>query len=481
MAEAGFIKTACQSCEGRLELPMEAVGVPFACPRCGTQLELALKCACEHCGNPLSFPKEYIGQEIECGHCHGNTKLMPSALIADEGLSDNKDSQPNEETQVEALGTSRETQRLPPKKSKKETAQQPTQPSQHDSAVKTPPKRPGQQGRPTSSKPTAETASLQHTNQAEPPKRPNQGGPTPQADSPPQRPNQGGSVADTPPKRPNQGGPTPQADSPPQRPNQGGPVANTPPKRPNQGGPAPQTDSPSQRPNQGGPVVDTPPKRPNQGGPAPQTDSPPQRPNQGGPVAGSPPKRPNQGGAPQGAGAGGVGAMPTIPQPETTAQMEVETVADVQAKHGPSVLKHVLKIIFGFALLGAVTWFVILPLAGIGGSDFLLGSSKDAAPLPMVKPDPESLKVDGLKLEKGDVLTALKGTLKNTGSSTFRNVKITFRMLNKDNAPEEFSHTVNQEISGGASVQFSTSITFEPSDGAAPEVINIDSDEQLAQ
>ena len=315
---------------------------------------------------------------------------MPSALIADEDLADKKDSQSDEETQTEAIGSSvgvsssisRETQPLPLKKSKKETEEQL---SQRDSAVKPPPKRPGQQGRPTSSKSAAETASLQHTNQPEPP------------------------------------------------------------------------------------------QRPNQGGPAPQTDSPPQRPNQGGSVAGSPPKRPDQGGSPQGAGAGGAGAMPTVPQSETPAQMEV------QAKQGPSVFKHVIKIIFGFGLVGAVAWFVILPLAGIGGSDFLLGSRQDAAPLPMVKPDPESLKVDGLRLEKGDVLTALKGTLKNTGSSTFRNVKITFRMMNSENAPEEFSHTVNQEISGGASVQFSTSITFEPSDGAAPEVINIDSDEQLAQ
>ena len=199
-----------------------------------------------------------------------------------------------------------------------------------------------------------------------------------------------------------------------------------------------------------------------------------------------PPKRPNQGGAVSGAtpnvaGAGGPVRAEDPSQSQPSSLLETGSEDDgVPVKKRPSVLFQVSKIILGFGLLFALAWFVVMPLLDLGGSSYLF-SRDAAAPLPMVKPDPESLKVEGLKLEKGEVLTALTGTLKNTGSSTFRNVKITFRMTNSDNNPEEFSHTVNQELSAGVSVKFSASITFEPSDGAMPEVVNIDSDEQLAQ
>lgn len=82
MSEIGSIKSACQACDGRMELPQEALGVQFACPHCNTMLELALKCACNHCGGPLSFPMEGIGHRITCGHCSSDTLLMPSAIRA---------------------------------------------------------------------------------------------------------------------------------------------------------------------------------------------------------------------------------------------------------------------------------------------------------------------------------------------------------------------------------------------------------------
>ena len=89
------------------------------------------------------------------------------------------------------------------------------------------------------------------------------------------------------------------------------------------------------------------------------------------------------------------------------------------------------------------------------------------------------LKVEGLKIEQGEFLTELKGTIRNHGKKPFRNVKITFRLKNKDNNPDQFSHTVNQDIEPGAAVQFTASISFEPATGATPEVLHIDSDEQL--
>lgn len=82
MSEIGSIKSACQACDGRMELPLEALGEQFACPHCNTMLELALKCACNHCGGPLSFPLEGVGHRITCGHCSSETLLMPSAIRA---------------------------------------------------------------------------------------------------------------------------------------------------------------------------------------------------------------------------------------------------------------------------------------------------------------------------------------------------------------------------------------------------------------
>ena len=434
MAETAFIKTACQACEGRLELPMEAVGVAFACPRCGTQLELALKCACAHCGNPLSFPKDYIGQDIECGHCHNSTTLMPSALIADDSPADEEpEFGPVEDEEPEPASAqlkSKETQPIRTK-SAPETA-------------KAPPRRPSQGG-PAS---------------GAPPKRPNQGGPAP--DTPPQRPNQGGPAPSAPPKRPNQGGPAP--DGPPQRPNQGGPAPSAPPKRPNQGGPAP--DAPPQRPNQGGPAPSAPPKRPNQGGPAP--DAPSQNQNQGGPAPGAPPKRPSQ-----------TPAKDVQEPPKPVLHVTSDDEANSEpAKKRPSVFLMVIKIILGFGAVGALTWFIILPLTGLGGSEFFF-PREQAAPLPTFKPDPEVLKVNSLKIEQGEFLTELKGSISNDGKQKFMNVKITFSLLNKDNEPNEFTHTINQALDPGSTVQFSASVSFEPAPGATPEVVLIDSDDQL--
>ena len=82
-----YCKSACQECNGRISLPVDAVGVEFNCPHCGVNLQLVLKHYCEHCNGPLSFDgnSDAIGMEIQCGHCQNQTVLQPSALvIADE-------------------------------------------------------------------------------------------------------------------------------------------------------------------------------------------------------------------------------------------------------------------------------------------------------------------------------------------------------------------------------------------------------------
>ena len=81
-----YCKSACQECNGRISLPVDAVGVEFNCPHCGVNLQLVLKHYCEHCNGPLSFEgnPDAIGAEIECGHCKNQTVLQPSALVIED-------------------------------------------------------------------------------------------------------------------------------------------------------------------------------------------------------------------------------------------------------------------------------------------------------------------------------------------------------------------------------------------------------------
>ncbi len=80
MSEELYIKAPCCECNGRVSLPLDAVGVDFNCPHCGAELQMLLKHVCEHCNGKLSFDgnPDAIGAEIECGHCNNKTVLSPS-------------------------------------------------------------------------------------------------------------------------------------------------------------------------------------------------------------------------------------------------------------------------------------------------------------------------------------------------------------------------------------------------------------------
>ena len=76
MSEEVYIKAPCCECNGRVSLPLDAVGMDFNCP-CGAGLQMLLKHVCEHCNGKLSFDNspEAIGAEVECGHCNKLTTL----------------------------------------------------------------------------------------------------------------------------------------------------------------------------------------------------------------------------------------------------------------------------------------------------------------------------------------------------------------------------------------------------------------------
>ena len=82
MSEEVYIKAPCCECNGRVSLPLDAVGMDFNCPHCGAGLQMLLKHVCEHCNGKLSFDNspEAIGAEVECGQCNKLTTLSPSTF-----------------------------------------------------------------------------------------------------------------------------------------------------------------------------------------------------------------------------------------------------------------------------------------------------------------------------------------------------------------------------------------------------------------
>ena len=103
MSEERYIKAPCCECNGRVSLPLDAIGADFNCPHCGAGLQMLLKHVCNHCNGKLSFDgnPDAIGTEIECGHCHNKTVLSPSTFTTDmseEKTSEVKGEEHGEET-----------------------------------------------------------------------------------------------------------------------------------------------------------------------------------------------------------------------------------------------------------------------------------------------------------------------------------------------------------------------------------------------
>lgn len=99
MSEEVYIKAPCCECNGRVSLPLDAVGVDFNCPHCGAGLQMLLKHVCEHCNGKLSFDDtpEAIGAEVQCGHCQNQTVLSPSTFSNSEPENVEPEPDDNEE------------------------------------------------------------------------------------------------------------------------------------------------------------------------------------------------------------------------------------------------------------------------------------------------------------------------------------------------------------------------------------------------
>ena len=405
MTQAEHVKTVCQGCEGKLELPINAVGVTFACPRCGTYLQLALKCACINCGGPLSFEVGHIGHTIQCGHCNGQTPLMPSAILADAPPS--KPSEPEPE--------------LEPKPKKRTAAD--TQPL---------PVREPTEATPTSDGPTPKTHSAPQSPSA--PKRPGGAGSPGGATAPaPKRPSSSEKQgASAPPKRPSgAGGPTAPVSGPPKRP----------------GAAADQSVPDGVKPPGQAP------KMPKMGG--------------GSDASGAPPKRPAADAGPQKKGVASPSAAAASRQ-AAIAQSKAKESEEPSDKTGGASsdrIQLVKKTGVGIgiaAAVGGLAWFVVMPYLGSGGSNLLIQASKRNPNTTVFRPvfDASAIKVDpgSLSVRSGDAgLKMLSGSVKNSGSESARNIKITVQI-----AGNEITHTVNKEVRPGQSVEFEAPLSFEP-------------------
>ena len=126
MSEESYIKAPCCECNGRVSLPLDAVGVDFNCPHCGAGLQMLLKHVCEHCNGKLSFDNnpEAIGSDIECGHCYEQTVLSPSTFSTEaleelETTSKSEDIETSTQEEPSDTGDDKPKRRGPPRPSRR--------------------------------------------------------------------------------------------------------------------------------------------------------------------------------------------------------------------------------------------------------------------------------------------------------------------------------------------------------------------------
>ena len=101
MSDQVHYKTACSSCNGRIEFPAAAAGATIRCPHCGASTVLAapggappppapapaaapsLKANCQHCSGTIAYPAASEGATVNCPHCSKPTKLSQGAAVQD--------------------------------------------------------------------------------------------------------------------------------------------------------------------------------------------------------------------------------------------------------------------------------------------------------------------------------------------------------------------------------------------------------------
>lgn len=461
MSQADFIKTACQACEGRLELPVDSVGVAFACPRCGAKLKLTLKCACINCGGPLSFEVGHIGHTIQCGHCEGSTPLMPSAIVIHDTPTE-KESEPELEPKPEPeLEPNLEPEPEPDQTPPSSAVTQPLLTNRLESTSQ-----------------TGDTSNVSKRPSA--PKRPGgAGGPGGPTAPPPRRPD-GSDGSKAPPRPVGVGGPG--GPSAPKRP--GGPQGPAPPKRPSDaGGPSASNGGQPKRPSQtANTTVPEGIKPPGQAPAMPKA-------NGGSGASGGPPKKPTAVAGPQKQGGVSSPSQAAASREAALAKSKAAAAAasesaqdeDYKAEEKRQTSD---KIRLGFVvltLIGLLAWFVVLPYLGLHGPYFGYYASELIFPRkysvrtgPVIKLpvfDVSDIKVDpaALSIRLGDAgVEELKGSVRNEGKNSVRNIKITVQITGGPE-PIQISHMVNEEVKPGQTAKFSASLSFEVP--ASPEFI----------
>ena len=466
MTQSGFIKTACQNCEGRLELPVDAIGVDFACPRCSAKLTLALKCACTHCGGPLSFEREHIGRSTTCGHCGSVTPLMPSAIIADQPPQSTT-SKPTPEPTPEPTQKAAETQLLPTGKAA-ETQLLPTKSTPERPA---PPKRPAGAGgpkgpsAPAPRKPGGPGGSSAPKKPGLPPKRPGGAGgpggpsaPAPRGPTPHKKP--GGESAPNVPSKPSPPGAAPK-------------LPGTPPKKPS----APITpDAESAKTTAETESIAVPegvvlpgkaPSMPKMGeGNSNDAKAAPKRPAS---TSASP-----KAGGPMSPSAAAASRQSALAQSESHAKATAQAAAEVNASNLGKFKNQAGLAFFALTGLAGLAWYIVIPYLGYGGSDLVFKSPPPDSIAPVYRPEYDSshITVDGnsLKIVAGDDgLPELRGTLRNDGGDPTRNIKLTLQITGGPQ-PITLTHTVNQEVTAAQAVEFKALLSFDP---PANPIINV--------
>ena len=131
----------------------------------------------------------------------------------------------------------------------------------------------------------------------------------------------------------------------------------------------------------------------------------------------------------------------------------------------------------GWRVIG-LAWFVVMPYFGWGGDDRFVKARRSNPNATVYRPifDASAIKVDSgsLSVRTGDAgLIVLKGSVRNGGKESARNIKITLQIAG-GTEPIEVTHTVNQEVKPGATFEFSTPLSFDVPENAEIKVIKVE-------
>jgi hypothetical protein len=166
------------------------------------------------------------------------------------------------------------------------------------------------------------------------------------------------------------------------------------------------------------------------------------------------------------------------PKATATAATEAKQGEALNSDNKRQLVNQMGIVFFMLTVVAGLAWYVAMPYYGLGGSNILVQARNHSPNATVYRPvfDASAVGVvpDSLSVGTGVAgLTVLKGSVRNGGKETVRNIKITLEIVS-GTEPLEVTHTVNQEVKSSATFEFSTLPPFDVPKNAQIKVKKIE-------